>query len=103
MAILNLTIDTKTYECKAEINGETVPNLDSVSVYNYGDSDRPRYTFSMTSYYNVGDARVCTTVSASAQANASVSSIAPDLFETKSIQASQAQAELADFYSKRNH
>lgn len=101
MAILNLTIDTKTYECKAEINGETVPNLDSVSVYNYGDADRPRYTFSMTSYYNVGDARVCTTVSASAQANASVSSLAPDLFETREVLASQAQTELTQFYSRK--
>jgi hypothetical protein len=98
MAILTTRTDTETNECTVEVNGvPMVMPLDSVSIYNFGSSERPKYTFSLCMCDP--DSTVRVNVSASRTEDASTSSLAPDLYETRTVLASPISAW---FESKRS-
>jgi hypothetical protein len=102
MATLDLHVDTDTHECTASINGTPVSlNLDSVSVYNFGSDERPRFSFTVNTCNFAGDTCVRTMVSADRKTADSIPSpLAADLYETP-VSASRVAGDLSAWYGGR--
>lgn len=105
MAILKVEIDTEAGTCDASVNGTSVENLDGLSVYNYGRTDKPEFTFELRTR-EIKDGVMythCISAAKQAPANAIQSSLAPDLLDVVKRESNKdaVVANLTDYLTKK--
>jgi hypothetical protein len=102
MAKMTVTIDTETKEFDVSVDGESVPNANSVSVYQYGTPGDKYHevSFEVSTYETVGTVRKMTRISASASPGFADAHLKTELGAPQEF--TKAQASLVKAFNLRN-